>query len=485
MTSTEQNGASELKGEAVEKSIDEAEPQEDTIDLTAASEETKEDNGNDDFQPMPDDLNDFVVVDEAEITDPEDENGEDGLLDEVTESVQWDCPADRLAPRTYTDRDFRPTIRDPRCKDDWVLGTFWPVYVGNFRLFGKYGKDYNCAHSIHKYFASKGIPSFVVFRLKNNFFKEYQQLVGLYDLLVYFCCEKDANRAIQWCHRDLYYGYKLNVYSGRKPVYFASHKSWRFEHVKTEDKLEIESNMEQYFRRFGEVVSISKQDLNGVYVQFKTKLRLRDDQDTFQNDRFKGKMVVEKVQRQRFVEQDVEAEILKAIAESPQFFRSRPRRSVMVSLMHGVIPEMFRNWEHPELMKGNKRAAVPPARLDRTGPIRKKVRRLEDRAIVPDFKRPATNKRDFPVRGNQNPALSNDRRRMKDRRQRLPFKYTRRRDFDDFDYDKPQRRPRRGNPEVARAVGPKLQTENPMPRRIRRGRRRPKIPLTGSNTIEQ
>ncbi|XP_053695331.1 uncharacterized protein LOC128742869 isoform X2 [Sabethes cyaneus] len=311
------------------------------------------------FEPVPDDLNDFIVIDEAEITD--DEGGDrrkDGgpPSEDEQESVQWDCPAHLLAPRTYTKRDLEPTERDPRCKIDWPLGTYWPVYVGNFRLFRKKDSDFNCLNAVHKYFASKGLPSFMVFRLKDDFFKDYQKLVGFYDFLVYFCCLKDANRAVQWCHRDLYYGYRLNVYSGRVPVYFSTQKAWFFKARQSEDRLESEENLESYFSMYEEVAAISKQDFDGVYVQFSAKTRFRD----FHKDRFGISPILEQVQRQRYIEQDVEAEILKEIKDNPKFMNRRTPPYLMTPLMHGVIPTMNRNWETSEELAAMNPELLPP-----------------------------------------------------------------------------------------------------------------------------
>ncbi|XP_058450234.1 uncharacterized protein LOC131429846 [Malaya genurostris] len=475
MSSTEQSEPSELNGNSEKEVVSDKQPEDASVEPVPDTV-VAEDDANDDFQAMPDDLNDFVVVDEAEITDPEEEH-EIGDYELITEAVQWDCPADRLAPRTYVDKDFQPTIRDPRCKADWPLATFWPVYVGNFRLHGKLGKDYNCAHAIHKYFALKGIPSFVVFRLKNNFFKEYQQLVGLYDMLVYFCCEKDANRAIQWCHRDLYFGYRLNVYSGRTPVYFNNYKSWRFEHIKTEDKMETEATLEDYFQRFGDVLAVSKQDLDGVFVQFRTKIRFRDDQSTFENDRFKGASVEERVQRQRFVEQDVEAEILKEIAEVPQFIRSRPRRSVMVSLMHGVIPDLNRSWENPAV-KGYRRVETASTRSKNPRVKERSHIRLNrvDKALFAGYEIEAF-KRDFPVRGKKNILFQRDWKKSTDYNQRHPMKKPHRRAHYDVDVDAFTRHQHRAK--GFKTLPVQFQSDKPMSKR-RAARLRPKkqaVPL--------
>ncbi|EDS38390.1 conserved hypothetical protein [Culex quinquefasciatus] len=308
---------------------------------------------------VPEDMADMTVVDEADCSDA------DSDLDENGESRQWDCPLAKKAPRTYREKDFRPTEKDPRCKDDWTLAAFWPVYVSNFRLFNKFDSDTSCIHAVHKYFAAKGLPSFMVFRWKDSFFNDYQKRVGVYDFLVYFCTEKDANRAIQWCNRESYYGHKLNVYSGRTPDLFSKQKSWRLKHLKAEDKLETESNLEQYLRRYGEVRCVSKQDLDGVLVEFDKTFE--DFESLFAEDRrIEASPIEGPVSRQRFVEQDVEEEILKWIEGKPKVVKTRPRNFLLRSLKHGVIPEMWNLWLKTEAEAlaefKNKRREGPPGR---------------------------------------------------------------------------------------------------------------------------
>lgn len=305
------------------------------LEAAAAAAAEPEDSG------VPEDMADMTVVDEADCSDV------DSDLDENGESRQWECSLARKAPRTYREKDFRPTEKDPRCKEDWPLAAFWPVYVSNFRLFHRFDSDTNCLHAVHKYFAAKGLPSFMVFRWKDNFFSEYQKRVGLYDFLVYFCTEKDANRAIQWCNRESYYGHKLNVYNGRTPDLFAKPKSWRLKHLKAEDKLETETNLEQYLRRYGEVRCVSKVDLDGVFVEFDKTFE--DFESLFAEDRrIEATQVEGPVSRQRFVERDVEEEIQKALEAKPKLIKTRPRNFLLRSLKHGVIPEMWNLWHKTE-----------------------------------------------------------------------------------------------------------------------------------------
>ncbi|XP_055640884.1 uncharacterized protein LOC129778171 isoform X2 [Toxorhynchites rutilus septentrionalis] len=333
---------------SLETSTSETEP---TVILPAESTDTGQElqqnvyiKAEQEEESVPEDLKDFVVLDEAEITDSENES-----VDSNGETIQWDCPAHLLAPRTYSDKDFSPTTLDPRCKPDWPLAAFWPVYVGNFRLYRRHDGDYNCTHAVHKYFASKGIPAFMVFRRKDTFFEEYQKRVGFYDMLVYFCCEKDANRAVQWCHRDRYYGHHLNVCNGRTPDFFPKRKSWRFEHMIVEDKLESETSLEHYLRQYDGVKYVSKQDLDGVFVQFYRVSRHGFSDAFLDDERFLAIPIDDTVRKQRFIEQDVEDELRKKIAENEKFMRLRPKRHMLESLKHGVIPPMRRLWEQDEI----------------------------------------------------------------------------------------------------------------------------------------
>lgn len=317
-----------------------------------------------DYESAPEDLTDFMVVDEADITDSEDEDFEVRSVatsDEEGESVRWDCPLYRRAPRTYKDKDFNPTEPDPRCKPRWRLAAYWPVYVGNFRMMKKNDSDYVCAYAAHKYFASKGLPSFMVFRFKDNFFTEYQKRVGFFDMLVYFCTKQDATRAITLCNRDLYHGHRLHAFDGRTPELFTK-KSWRLRHVKAEDKLEIESNLEGYVERYGEVKCLVKHDLNAVLVQFgraTAKVEGKESWDFSGDPRLDAVPIVGPVPKQRFVEKDVIAELTKEIDENPKFMRGRTLYNMLESLKHGVIPEMTRSWENRPLDRDHNRPANP------------------------------------------------------------------------------------------------------------------------------
>lgn len=363
-------------------------------------------------EPMPESLADFVVIDEFI------DEGEE--LDD-TQPVQWDCPAYRLAPRTYSAKDLNPTTPDPRCKPDWPLAAYWPVYLGNFRLYRKYDSDYNCTHAVQKYFASKGIPAFMVFRLKDEFFDNYQKRVGFYDMLVYFCCEKDANRATQWCNRELYYGHRLNVLNGRTPDFFSkllSRKSWRFTHYKAEDKLDTESNIEHYLGRYGSVKCISKQDLDGVYVQFaqmKNNARMQEDH------RLQAVQITKSVKKQRFVESDVEKQLLEEIKNNPKFMKLRLKNTILRQISHGVIPEMRRLWEYDEIEEEQFEAKRENRFIDRS--VRdKRMNRIDyprhPHGFSRDFKKPS-----FKYSGKNIVLSKKDRERIRNFKDEILQKY--------------------------------------------------------------
>lgn len=110
--------------------------------------------------------------------------------------------------------------------------------------------------------------------------------------------------------------------------------------------LETESNLEKYLNCYGKVLCISKQDMNTVLVQFP---RLQWPDRILNDDRVKGYPVKGVVYKQRFVESNVEKQLTKEIAENTRFMRTRLVYKLLVSIKHGVIPEMLRPWEKAEV----------------------------------------------------------------------------------------------------------------------------------------
>lgn len=333
---------------AQESTAEEPPAQEPTAKEPTAQEPTAEGptaEDNEEFESAPENWNDFVVLDEANITDNEAEEDEaEEPKSDDDDGKQWDCPVHRLGPRTYTMSQLQPTELDPRCKPNFPLAGYWPVYVGNFHM-SKRGSDYNCMFAVHKYFASKGLPAFMVFRLKDAFYENYQKRVGLYDMLVYFINKKDANRAINWCHGDLYWGHKLKVYDGRAATIAAKYgksKFFKIKHLIAEDKLETETSLEEYMRQYGQVIFLSKQSLNYVYVHLNH--HPNRNVSIMQDPRLVATPVTTPVRKQRFIEEEVMDLLTQEIAENPKFLRSRLRYMYLKFIMHGVIPEMNTPW---------------------------------------------------------------------------------------------------------------------------------------------
>ncbi|XP_062565422.1 uncharacterized protein LOC134227760 isoform X2 [Armigeres subalbatus] len=332
-------GSSEEKSDTIEVKTDLVKKEPSVSDNV--DEETEE------FEMAPDDLDDFVVLDEAEISDNEAEDGRKWIDED--DGKQWDCPVHRLAPRTYTRSQLEPSELDPRCKPDWPLAGYYPVYVGNFYL-PKKTSDYNFIFAVHKYFASKGLPAFMVFRLKDSFFENYQKRIGMYDMLVYFINKKDATRAINTCHRDLYYGHRLKVYCGRTSSHAASRdksKFFKVKHLKAEDKLETETNLEKAMRRYGQVLFLSKHNLD----YFTVLLAQKPDraESIKQNARYEATINKGTVRKQRFIEEDVLENLTKEISDNPKFMRTRVRHLYLKYIAHGVIPEMYKQWNARDL----------------------------------------------------------------------------------------------------------------------------------------
>ncbi|XP_055544732.1 uncharacterized protein LOC129729883 [Wyeomyia smithii] len=296
------------------------------------------------FEMMPDDMNDFAVVDEAEITDDDedsDDEDSDWMPPEKPDHDVWVCPAHKLVPPGST--EYQSQESDPRCAEDWPLAKYWPVYVSNFRVFSKHEEI--CVQAVHEYFACKGIPSFMVFRLKNKFYKKYLKFVGFTDMLVYFCCQKNARKAVEMCHRDLYYGYRLNVYRGRNRTFFSVDNTWFFKGKTYADKFATENTTEKYCSRFDEVTAVSKYVFQGVYVEFRTPNLPRE---TLQNDRFEVNFISNRIMKQRFIEPDVREQITRALKDR-RFMKCRPSRQVLLSLMEGSIPDVCRKWQTAEI----------------------------------------------------------------------------------------------------------------------------------------
>ncbi|XP_055607196.1 uncharacterized protein LOC129754955 [Uranotaenia lowii] len=296
-----------------------------------------------DYESPPEDMSGFEVIDEAEITDVEDLDEEDDGKSRKEECpYQWLDKPWRRGHRIYTLEDFTPTEVDPRCSPDWPLATYWPVYVGNFKIFKKCNNDRICATEVHVYFASKGLPSFMVFRLKDDFYEKYQLSVGLFDMLVYFCNQEDANRAIKWCNRDVYKGHRLNVFDGRTESYFPLQNSWRVEYFRKKNSIMTETKLENIINNYGQLKCITKHEQDGFLIN------LEHTSEKFLSD-FKFKVpIFERISKQRFVERMVITHLRQEIDEGLIMQMKAPAKYLR-PIMHGIVPQLRKNWTEADI----------------------------------------------------------------------------------------------------------------------------------------
>lgn len=210
-----------------------------------------------------------------------------------------------LSEIRYKMGDMTPTIRDPRCNSNTDLACFWPVYVGNF-------KDDDVAN----YFAYHGLHARWWFHRKDTYYREFQSPARLYDMLVYFVSERDAELAIKLCHRDIHKGYKLNVFPGREPVYFKEDRSVLAYNMKSG---RIYS--EHFFERHVSLICkvnvncVVKFDMKNGALEFDSPSDVRKAQQT---ERMWTYIPVEgKLQKQRFLEKDVLSSIENILTQNP------------------------------------------------------------------------------------------------------------------------------------------------------------------------
>lgn len=226
----------------------------------------------------------------------------------------------------YTMDDMTPIVRDRLCPSTSELAYFWPVYVGNF-------KD----DAVARYFATHGLHVRWFFRRRDPYYTAFQRKAGLYDMLVYFVSERDAELAIERCHRDTHKGYTLNVFPGRLPVYFAQDRSVYAERIKNGHVWS-----EQFFEK--QVRNICK-----VKVSCVVKFNLQQGALEFERPgevakaQRKGGMwnfqpVRGYLRKQRFVEQDVLEEIEAILDHNPDTLRVKENDRIMSMLLRGFGP---------------------------------------------------------------------------------------------------------------------------------------------------
>lgn len=292
-----------------------------------------------------DDMSSYDVKEENEDHEMEGEepefyyeaDDEQGCKVEDSFDVQDQANDDRLQ-KCYTLEDFTPTVRDPRCTiDSNELAYLWPVYVSNFRSTDR-GNQVEAAKA---YFASKGLYVRWCCRPDEGKFSDFQRTVGIYDMLVYFISERDANRAIEQCHRDVHREYTLNVFPGRVAAYFdpaRSVKVWK----EGEDIVYSEQFYENNVTMINPKPQISctvKFDILYGAIEFAS----REDMTRAMNiqHKFRWARMSEPLQKQRFLERDLTREIRCQLAWYPNALRFNPNDKYVQMLMNGIRPSGY------------------------------------------------------------------------------------------------------------------------------------------------
>lgn len=261
-----------------------------------------------------------------------------------------------LTEKQYTMEDMTPTVRDPLCQSSTMLACFWPVYVDNF-------KD----HQISLYFASHGLHVRWWFRREDEYFKVFQNKAMLYDMLVYFVSERDAKLAVERCHRDTHKGYTLNVFPGREPVYFREDRSVYAKNMKS-GRIYSEHFFEKHvkFTCKVQVNCVVKFDMKYGALEFKSPGFVPQAQ---RRERMWTYLPVQgKLQKQRYLEQDVLPQIEKFLAENPTTLDIRKTDQYMKKLLSG---------DRPYIDKDKKYRVVPYRR----GPGKKTQMRLLEKKM--------------------------------------------------------------------------------------------------------
>ncbi|XP_029713819.2 uncharacterized protein LOC109420815 isoform X2 [Aedes albopictus] len=247
------------------------------------------------------------------------------------------------ATHCYTQADLRPTLKDPRCNPNFPLAAYWPVYLGNFWC-DVYTQR---TERIQEYFGSKGLLVRMVFSRSgacDPFLKE-QKRCQCYDFLVYFVSQQDAHDAVYYCNRDMYYGHRLNVLPGRIPAPFdvsksAKHTFWQHERLKLE---------EQVFERYvndevgAQISCIVRHTTEDVLVEYAS---VNDRNKVIRSCQIALPGPISAFQaKQRFLEQNVEMEIMMWMQENPGFMNMLSPNNVLQALFKGVLPNVNQSWK--------------------------------------------------------------------------------------------------------------------------------------------
>lgn len=237
-----------------------------------------------------------------------------------------------LRKNPYDESELKAGAVDGRCQPGWPLAHLWPVYVGNFRCSKKSG----CRDAIRLYFASKGLLVHWFVQLNDDYFYHFQLKANLYDGLVYFGSEQDAQLALQ-CDHSLYNGYTLNVFPGREPVYFPPDRSAMFMDIRSGYVYSEEFFTRALVARHGPVRCVVKFNIKNAAAEFYS---VAQKQKLFTEERqFKPTPVGYRVlQKQRYVEANIMELIQKTLQANPTALPILPTDPVFRDLQQGILP---------------------------------------------------------------------------------------------------------------------------------------------------
>ncbi|XP_058825076.1 uncharacterized protein LOC131685391 [Topomyia yanbarensis] len=216
--------------------------------------------------------------------------------------------------RKYTLQDLHPTLKDPRCDPNWPLANLWPVFVSNFRCADVTKLDF----SLRRFFASKGLFVRWWFQQTDDYYREFQTRAGLYDMLVYFVSEKDAQLAIERCNRTIFEAYTLNVLDGREPVYFPADRTIYFKNMKS-GFVFSQQFFEKHMARYGHVVCAVKYDIKTGAVEYRGtqgKHKARNAQRLWN-----AVPVPNDLKKQRYLEDDLRHNIQQCLQNYPDVLK--------------------------------------------------------------------------------------------------------------------------------------------------------------------
>nr|XP_019550809.2 uncharacterized protein LOC109420815 isoform X1 [Aedes albopictus] len=247
------------------------------------------------------------------------------------------------ATHCYTQADLRPTLKDPRCNPNFPLAAYWPVYLGNFWC-DVYTQR---TERIQEYFGSKGLLVRMVFSRSgacDPFLKE-QKRCQCYDFLVYFVSQQDAHDAVYYCNRDMYYGHRLNVLPGRTPAPFDVSKSAQHTLLQPE-RMQL---TEQVFERYAndvlgaQISCIVRHSTEDLMVQYAS---VDDRNKVIRSCQIALPGTISVCQaKQRFLEQNVEMEIMMWMREDADFMDMLPPDNVLQALFNGLVPDVDQGWK--------------------------------------------------------------------------------------------------------------------------------------------